>query len=185
LRMSNYSASIARKMGLNENVVERILYAAPMHDIGKIGTPDRILLKHGKLDPDEWEIMKEHATNGAQILSDSKQGFIRLGEVISLTHHEKWDGSGYPKGLKGTEISVPGHITAIADVFDALTTERPYKKAFSIEKSSGIIEESSGSHFNPEIVDIFFAIKDEILSIKETYKDEEESLIFKMTRGKV
>ena len=178
LRMSNYSASIARKMGLNENVVERILYAAPMHDIGKIGTPDRILLKHGKLDPDEWEIMKEHATNGAQILSDSKQGFIRLGEVIALTHHEKWDGSGYPNGLKGSKIPLVGRIVAIADVFDALTTRRPYKEPFSLEKSYAIIQESKGNHFDPDVVDAFFTIEDEILAIKEKYQDEGKSLLY-------
>ena len=174
LRMSNYSAAVARKMRLNATVVESILYAAPMHDIGKIGTPDRILLKPGNLDPGEWEIMKQHATNGGQILGGSDAGFVKLGEVIALTHHEKWDGSGYPKGLKGKKIPLAGRIVAIADVFDALTTRRPYKEPFSLEKSYSIISGSRGSHFAPDVVDAFFAAEDEILSIKEEYKDEGE-----------
>ena len=180
LRMSNYSAVVARKMGLNEKSVEAILYAAPMHDIGKIGTPDRILLKPGKLDPGEWEIMKQHATNGGRILEGSDAGFIKLGEVIALTHHEKWDGSGYPKGLKGSKIPQAGRITAIADVFDALTSKRPYKEPFSLEKSFAIIKEGRGNHFDPDVVDAFFAIEDEILSIKAKYKDDQESLLVQM-----
>lgn len=184
LRMSNYSATVARKLGLNNKVVESILYAAPMHDIGKIGTPDRILLKPGKLDPDEWEIMKQHAINGGQILEGSEAGFITLGEVIALTHHEKWDGSGYPKGLKSKEIPLVGRIVAIGDVFDALTSKRPYKEPFSLEKSYSIIRESRGNHFDPEVVDAFFAVEDEILSIKEKYEDKEESL-FVQIAGKI
>lgn len=178
LRMSNYSATVARKMGLNEKTVESILYAAPMHDIGKIGTPDRILLKPGKLDSDEWEVMKQHTTNGGQILAGSAAGFIKLAEIVALTHHEKWDGSGYPNGLKDKKIPLVGQIVAIADVFDALTSKRPYKEPFSIEKSFDIIKESRESHFDPDVVDAFFAIEDEILAIKEKYKDEGESLLF-------
>ena len=180
LRMSNYSAAIAGRMGLDENVVDSILYAAPMHDIGKIGTPDHILLKPGKLDPDEWEIMKQHAVNGARILEGSDAGFIKLGEVIALTHHEKWDGSGYPKGLKGSKIPQAGRITAIADVFDALTSKRPYKEPFSLEKSFVIIKEGRGNHFDPDVVDAFFAVEDEILAIRDNYKDEHESLLVQM-----
>ncbi len=172
LRMSHYSASVARKMGLNEKNVEAILYASPMHDVGKIGTPDRILLKPGKLDKDEWEIMKQHTTNGAKILESSAHGFIKLGEVIALTHHEKWDGSGYPKGLKGSIIPLAGRIVAVADVFDALTSKRPYKEPFSSEKSYSIIKEGRGNHFDPDIVDALFAVEHEILSIKEKYKDD-------------
>ncbi len=181
LRMSNYSAAVARKMGQDEATVESILYAAPMHDIGKIGTPDRILLKPGKLDADEWEIMKQHTVNGAQILKSSDAEFINLGEVIALSHHEKWDGNGYPRGLSGEEIPIAGRIVAIADVFDALTSKRPYKEPFSLKKSYTIIRESSGSYFDPDVVDAFFAIEDEILTIKEKYKDEKESLFVKIT----
>lgn len=177
LRMSNYSAAVARKMGLDEATVESILYAAPMHDIGKIGVPDSILLKPGKLDADEWEIMKQHPATGARILEHSDADFIKLGEVIALTHHEKWDGTGYPKGLTGDKIPLAGRIVAIADVFDALTTKRPYKEPFSLEKSYGIIKESRGSHFDPDVVDAFFAVEDEILQIKEKYMEEGERMI--------
>jgi len=174
-RMSHYAAAIARRMGLDDESVKSIFYAAPMHDVGKIGIPDRILRKCGKLDPDEWEVMKKHTTIGAQILSDSDADFIELAGVIALTHHEKWDGSGYPKGLKGPDIPQAGRITAIADVFDALTSKRPYKEPFSVEESLGIIGVGRGSHFDPAVVDAFFAIKDEILSIKEKYNDQGKS----------
>lgn len=174
-RMSNYAAAIAKQLGANQTTVEQILRAAPMHDIGKIGIPDRILLKPDKLDAEEWEIMKNHTTIGGKILSNSKAGFIRLGETIALSHHEKWDGSGYPKGLEGKQIPVVGQMVAIADVFDALTTRRPYKKPFSLEVTYDIINESNGSHFNPQVVEAFFSIKDEILAIKEKYKDLNQS----------
>ncbi len=179
-RMSHYSAAVARQMGLSEDVIRRILYAAPMHDVGKLGIPDRILLKPGKLDRDEWEIMKQHTTFGGKILEGAKAGYLRLGEVVALTHHEKWDGSGYPRGLKGKEIPGVGRIVAIADVFDALTSKRPYKEPFSLEKSFAIIEEGRGNHFDPAVVDAFLAIKDEILSIRERYKDEDASLFLRI-----
>ncbi len=179
-RMSQYSAAVARKMGLNEETVETIVYAAPMHDVGKIGIPDRILLKPGKLDPGEWEIMKQHTIIGAQILEGSDAEFIKLAKVIALTHNEKWDGSGYPKGLRGSKIPLSGRITAIADVFDALTSKRPYKEPFSLERSFGIIKQSRGNHFDPEVVDAFFATEDAILEVKEKYKDEHESLLTRM-----
>jgi putative two-component system response regulator len=181
IRMSNYSAAVAREMGQNNKTVESILLAAPMHDVGKIGTPDRILLKPGKLDADEWEIMKLHAVIGGNILGGSDAGFIKLAEMIALTHHEKWDGSGYPKGLKGSKIPLAGRIVAIADVFDALTSKRPYKQPFSLEKSFGIIKDGRGNHFDPDVVDAFFSIMDEILSIKEKNEDEKESLFIKIT----
>jgi putative two-component system response regulator len=159
-------------MGLDEHTNETILYAAPMHDLGKIGIPDRILLKPAKLDPAEWEIMKQHTVIGAKILKGSDAEFIRLGETIAQCHHEKWDGSGYPNSLKGAEIPIAGRITAIAGVFDALTSKRPYKEAFSVEKSLAIIREGRGSHFDPDVVDAFFAIQDEILTIKKQYGDD-------------
>jgi putative two-component system response regulator len=179
-RMSRYSAEIARHMGLGENVSKYILYAAPMHDIGKIGIPDSILLKPGKLDPDEWEIMKRHTIFGGEILKGAKSGYLKLGEVIAMSHHEKWDGSGYPKGLKGKKIPKVGQIVAIADVFDALTSKRPYKEAFPLEKSFAIIREGRSNHFAPDVVDAFFAVKNEILSINEKYKDNEESIFFQL-----
>lgn len=179
-RISHYSVSVARKMGQDNTTVDAILYAAPMHDIGKIGIPDRILLKPGKLDPEEWEIMKQHTIIGGKILEGSDAEFIKLGEVIALTHHEKWDGSGYPKGLSRDMIPLAGRIVAIADVFDALTSKRPYKEPFSLDKSFGIIKEGRGSHFDPDVVDVFFGIEDEILTIKENYRDEHESMFVQM-----
>ncbi len=168
-RMSQYSSSIARSLGLNESTIETILYAAPLHDVGKIGIPDRILMKPGKLDPDEWEIMKQHTIIGSKILKGSNAEFIQLGETIAHFHHEKWDGSGYPAHLKGVEIPIACRIVAIADVFDALTSKRPYKEAFSLEKSMAIIRDGRGSHFDPDVVDAFFAIQDEILTIKKQF----------------
>ncbi len=184
-RVSHYSATIAGEMGLSKGTVEAILYAAPMHDAGKIGIPDRILLKPGKLDPDEWEIMKQHTIIGAQLLERSDAEFIKLAEVIALTHHEKWDGSGYPKGLKGSEIPLVGRIATIADVFDALTSRRPYKGPFSLKKSFDIIGQSRGSHFDPEVVNAFFAAENEILSIKEQYKDQHGSKLVQLPVGRV
>lgn len=174
-RMSNYAAAVGRKIGLNERTVESILFAAPMHDIGKIGIPDRILLKPGKLNKDESEIMKQHTTIGGKILEGSDPGFTKLAEVIALTHHEKWDGSGYPEGFKGSKTPMAGRITAIADVFDALTSKRPYKEPFSSKKSFEIIKGGRGSHFDPEVVDAFLSIESEILAIKDKYREAHES----------
>ena len=171
-RMSLYSAAIARRMGLDDSTIETILYAAAMHDLGKIGIPDRILTKPARLDPAEWKIMKQHPVIGAEILKGSDTEFIRMGEAIARHHHEQWDGSGYPNGLKGIEIPITSRIAAIADVFDALTSKRPYKEAFSVERSLAIISEGRGSHFDPDVVDAFLAIRDEILSIKKQYDDD-------------
>ena len=169
VRMSYYTEAIARQMGFDEAALELIVYASPMHDIGKIGIPDHVLLKPGQLDPDEWEIMKTHAAAGARILKDSDSEFIQMGERIALSHHEKWDGTGYPDGLEGESIPIEARIAAIADVFDALTTRRPYKEPFGIEESFAIIEEGRGTHFDPAVVDAFFEVKDEILEIKKAH----------------
>ncbi len=175
-RMSRYSAAVARGLGLDEKTVETILYAAPMHDLGKIGIPDQILVKPAKLDPVEWEIMKHHTVIGAKILKGSDAEFIRLGEIIALYRHEKWDGSGYPNSVKGSEIPLAGRIAAIADVFDALTSRRPYKEPFSVEESLAIIREGRGSHFDPDVTDAFFTIQDEILAIREQYGTENQQI---------
>ena len=180
LRMASYSVTVARAMGVDEATVQSILYAAPMHDIGKIGIPDRILLKPGKLDADEWKIMKQHAEIGAKILEGSDADFIKLGREIALSHHEKWNGTGYPQGLKKDNIPLAGRIVAIADVFDALTTKRPYKDPLPLEKAYAIINESRGSHFDPDVVDAFFKVEDEILEIKERYKDEGASFLLQL-----
>lgn len=183
-RISHYAAALARKIGLSEEMVEIILYAAPMHDIGKIGIPEKILLKQGSLDPDEWDIMKQHTTIGAQILHGSKADFIRFAEIIAFTHHEKWDGTGYPQGLKGTDIPLIGRIAAIVDVFDALTTKRPYRDALPVEDSLNFIIERRGAHFDPNLVDAFLEIKDDILGIKAQYKENQESLLVQLTEKK-
>ncbi|MCB2225468.1 MAG: two-component system response regulator [Desulfarculaceae bacterium] len=172
LRMSSYGAAVARHMGLGEEVALWILYAAPMHDVGKIGIPDSILLKPGPLDDEEWEVMKTHTTIGARILSGAKAGYLKLAEIIALTHHERWDGTGYPRGLKGKQTPLVGRIAAISDVFDALISRRPYKEPFSEEKSFDIIAEGKGSHFDPEVVEAFFAVRDEILAIKNKYSHD-------------
>jgi putative two-component system response regulator len=167
-RMSHYASAVARKMGLNKQTVEDLLYTAPMHDAGKIGIPDHILLKPSKLNNKEWETMKQHTIVGAQILAGSGAKFIKLAEIIALTHHERWDGSGYPKGLKGSKIPLIGRIAAIADVFDALTSKRPYRmKPFSLKEAFNYIKEGRGRHFDPKVVDAFFATKNEIVLIKE------------------
>jgi len=173
-RVSRYAATIALQMGLDKSTVESILYAAPMHDLGKLGIPDQILIKSSDLGPVEWEIMKKHTVIGAKILKDSDAEFISVAETIALCHHEKWDGSGYPNGLKGKEIPITARITAIADVFDALISKRPYKEPFTVEKSFAIIDEGRGGHFDPDVVDAFFAVKDEIISIKKQYEEDSD-----------
>lgn len=169
-RVSHYAEAIALKMGLNRTTIEAILYATPMHDVGKIGIPDQILLKPGKHDQQEWEIMKQHTTIGARIMDGSDYGFIRLASVIALTHHERWDGVGYPRGLKGRKIPLVGRIAALADFFDAMTSERPYRDGIhSIEHTIETIKKSSGSHFDPEVVDCFVQSQERIFRIKETF----------------
>jgi len=170
-RMSHYAAHLARRIGLNGEMVESILYAAPMHDIGKIGIPDHILLRPCKLEGAEWEIMKQHTVFGARILEGSATEFLQLAESIALTHHEKWDGRGYPRGLKGTEIPLAGRIAAVADVFEALTSNRPYRQqAFTTAEAFDLIREGRGHHFDPELVAAFLAAADELLKIKEQFK---------------
>lgn len=171
-RMSRYSALIAKSLHLPSTEVEIIQLASPMHDIGKIGTPDAVLLKPGKHTPVEWEIMKQHATIGGKILSGAASKLLQAGEIIAMSHHEKWDGSGYPNGLSGEDIHLSGRITAVADVFDALTSKRPYKEVFSNEKSLGIMKEGRGKHFEPRLVDLFLEHLNEVFAIQEKYRDE-------------
>ncbi len=170
-RMSYYAAAIARKLGLPEEEVEHILYAAPLHDVGKIGIPDSILLKPAKLERDEWDVMRQHTVIGAVILEGSPSPIIDLARIISLTHHEKWDGSGYPRGVKGAQIPLAGRIAALADFYDAVTSRRPYKEPFTREKAVEIILEGRGVHFDPEVVDAFMAIPEEIESLQHKYRD--------------
>ncbi len=171
LRISKYCEIIARGMNLSKEQVWMITKASPLHDIGKIGIPDSILLKPAPLTSAEFEIMKTHAGIGKEILKNTKSNLLKIAEQIAHYHHEKWDGTGYPEGLKSEEIPIPGRITAIADVFDALTMKRCYKPAFSVEKSVDIMQEGKGSHFDPNLVDIFLEHLGEIKAIYETYKD--------------
>ena len=164
--MSHYAKAIAREMELESKYTEAILYASLMHDVGKIGIPDNILRKPGKLTSEEWDVMKQHTVIGAQILEKSEEEFLKMAENIALSHHEHWDGSGYPRGLKGNEISLAARIVAVADVFEAVTSKRPYKEAFPVETAFNIIKEGRGTHFDPKVVDAFFNIKDEILEIR-------------------
>ena len=177
IRISRYSALIAEKLGLNNNEIQDILYTAPMHDIGKVGIQDSILLKPGKLTDDEFKIMKTHTVIGEKILADSKYDIIKLANVIASTHHEKWNGMGYPKGLKGDKIPLPGRIVALTDVFDALTSKRPYKDPYPVNVACEIIKKERGEHFQPELVDIFIKNIDEILKIKTEIESNEDKLI--------
>lgn len=179
-RMSRYCVAIGQQLDLSSTVLDSILYAAPMHDIGKIGIPDRILLKPQRLTPQEWLVMKRHTIIGAQILQGSDVGFVRLAEVIALTHHERWDGKGYPHGLAGKDIPLVGRISAVADVFDALTSRRPYKEPISVDDSCAIILEGRGQRFDPEVVDAFFDARDRIMHIKDQLPDTTKSRLVEM-----
>lgn len=169
VRMSMYTYELGKVVDLSEKECKLLGYASMMHDIGKIGIPDDILLKPGKLIPKEWEIMKTHAHKGALILNGSSSEIIKMAEQIALTHHEKWDGSGYPQGLKGEEIPLVGRITAICDVFDALFSERPYKQAWPKEMVISEMKRGSGSHFDPFLVEAFINILPTIYKIKDKY----------------
>jgi putative two-component system response regulator len=170
-RMSLYSELLARHAGSSERECELIRIASPMHDIGKIGTPDSILMKRGKLDPAEFDIMRRHAEIGYRILHGSSSEMLMLAADIAWTHHEKWDGTGYPRGLVGEAISFAGRITAICDVFDALTSARCYKPAFTVEHSRQIMDEGRGKHFDPALYDLFWLHIDEVLTIRVAYDD--------------
>lgn len=171
IRMSHYSRLIAEALDFNEDWPDLIFNAAPMHDIGKIGIPDNILLKSGKLDDKEWNLMRKHPKFGADILGDHNSEIMKTSKVIAISHHEKWDGSGYPNKLKGDEIPISGRVVAIADVFDALTTERPYKKAWTVKDAVKLLDENSGSHFDPNLVPLFHEVLPSILDIKDTYAE--------------
>lgn len=173
VRMSKSSKVLALAAGLGDDRAELILNASPMHDVGKIGIPDGILLKPGRFEPDEWKIMKTHVQIGADIIGNDASPLMQMARVIALTHHEKWDGTGYPNQIKGEEIPIEGRICAICDVFDALTSERPYKKAWTVEDAVEMINKESGAQFDPALVDFFNACLPEILDIREKYADEE------------
>ena len=168
-RIGMYSAVIARALGLPPQEVELIRYAAPMHDVGKLGIPDAVLLKPGSLSDEEWIVMRSHTAIGAHILQGSPSDLIQMGEKICLTHHEKWDGGGYPNGISGEDIALEGRICAVVDVFDALTMDRPYRDALEHATVYGMIEEDIGSHFDPLVAEAFMDHRDEIEAIQRAH----------------
>ena len=168
-RVSNYSAALARKLGWSADLVEQMLYSSPMHDVGKIGIADSILLKPGRLTDEERSAMQEHTAIGSRILASSDSPILQMSQQVALSHHEKWDGSGYPRGLKGKKIPQAGRIVAVADVFDALSSRRIYKSAMGIEETMDILRKDAGSHFDPECVVAFSEILDHVLEIREHY----------------
>jgi putative two-component system response regulator len=173
LRMAHYSELIARGLGLSKLEQELLLEAAPMHDIGKVGIADNILLKPGRLTPEEFDVMKQHAVFGYEILKGSSSKVLQAGAEIARAHHEKFDGTGYPAGLSGDNIPIFSRIVAVADVFDALTSERPYKKAWTLERASEHIKANVGTHFDPACVQAFFEQWDDVLEIRKRFTDEE------------
>ncbi|MBH0058362.1 two-component system response regulator [Pseudoalteromonas sp. SWXJZ94C] len=166
VRMSQYCKVLALALGMPEHQAELLRQAAPMHDVGKIGIPDAILLKPGRLTSEEFDHMKKHAVIGAQILANSSSPLLQLAHRLAIEHHEKWDGTGYPNGLKAEEISIEGRIVAIADVFDALTSKRPYKEAWSVEETVSHMQKQAGIHFDSALMELFISKLDDILAIK-------------------
>lgn len=173
IRVAHYCKLLASLCGLSEKLQNIIFYASPFHDLGKVGIPDSILLKPAKLTEEEFDIMKTHSTIGYEILKNSKSEYLKAGGVIAFNHHEKYDGSGYPNGLRGETIPIFGRITAIVDVFDALTSNRPYKKAWSLEDATQLLINEKEKHFDPELVDLFISNFDKVKEIYENFKAQE------------
>ena len=171
-RVAKYSKLLAKLYGLKEDDIKYLTIASPMHDIGKIGIPDDILNKPGKLTTQEWKIMKTHGDIGYKLFKDSNKPLLQTAAIIANEHHEKYDGSGYPRGLKGEKIHIYGRITALADVFDALGSDRCYKKAWNDEKIFALLKEERGKHFDPKLIDIFFKHLDEFLNIRDVFSDK-------------
>ena len=171
IRMSHFSRILGIAAGMSEVEADDLLHAAPMHDVGKIGIPDRILQKPGPLEPDEWKIMQSHVTIGAEIIGEHEGGMLALAAQIALTHHEKYDGSGYPNGLRGSDIPLVGRIVAIADVFDALTSKRPYKKAWTEQEALDFLREQKGRHFDPALVDLFIEQMPAVRAVQQRWAE--------------
>jgi len=173
VKIADYCTEIAHSLGLSKQDIEYLRYASPMHDIGKLIIPDAILQKPEGLTPEEREVMKKHPTLGADIFKGSRSPLLKAARIISLTHHERYDGTGYPQGLRGKEIPLYGRIVALADVFDALTSKRPYKEAYAFEEAIKIIKDSSGTHFDPNVVKAFLKREDKIKKIWQATRDIE------------
>jgi len=180
-RMSRYSALTANKLGLNDDECQNILYTAPMHDVGKIGIPDGVLMKTTRLNGEEFELMKNHTIIGSEILADSEAKYLVLARQIAISHHEKWNGEGYPYKIKHENIPLAGRIVALSDVFDALTSRRPYKDPYPVDIACNIIKKESGQHFDPDIVDVFMDVMDEIIGIKKEVDSTENDSISDFT----
>ncbi|CAN7723891.1 two-component system response regulator [Pseudorhodoferax sp. LjRoot39] len=171
LRMSHYAQALALALGFDPRDAEDLLHAAPMHDVGKIGIPDHILRKPGQLTAEEWAVMRSHAAIGADIIGQHDSGVLHIAAKIALSHHEKWDGSGYPNGLAGETIPLEARIVAIADVFDALTSVRPYKAAWSVDDAVALLEREAGKQFDPALVPVFVDILPQVLVIRARFSD--------------
>ena len=171
IRMSLYAQQLALAAGCHPDWAQDLLHAAPMHDIGKIGIPDAVLLKPGPLDAQEWDVMRTHPHIGAEIIGSHAAHVLQLARSIALAHHEKWDGSGYPYGLAGETIPLEARICAIVDVFDALTSTRPYKKPWSTEDAVAHIQSQAGKHFEPRLVELFVALLPQLLPIQAQWAD--------------
>jgi putative two-component system response regulator len=172
IRMSHTTRLLAEAADLPEAQRELLFLAAPMHDVGKIGIPDRILLKPGKLDAEEWEMMKSHTRIGAEIIGQHDSPLLDMARTVALTHHEKWNGAGYPDGLAGADIPLEGRIVSIADVYDALVSTRPYKSAWSSEAAVKHVRSEAGSSFDPDLVPLFLDLLPRIREISAQYRDE-------------
>ena len=170
-RVAGYSKILALAYGMDEAEAEMLKQASPMHDIGKVAIPDAVLNKPGKLNEAEYVIMEQHAQLGYEMLKHSKRPLLLAASTVAYEHHEKYDGTGYPRGIKGEDIHIYGRITAIADVFDALGSDRVYKKAWGDERIFDLLRAESGKHFDPELVDLFFDNAEEIISVREAYRD--------------
>jgi putative two-component system response regulator len=171
IRMSHYARVLGVAAGMNETMADMLLDAAPMHDIGKIGIPDSILQKAEDLTDQEWEIMQTHTDMGAEIIGIDESKLLQMARQVAATHHESWDGSGYPRGLQGEDIPLVGRIVAIADVFDALTTRRPYKEAWSVEDSIAYLQEQAGKKFDPDLVKVFVQQLPQIHELMAQFSD--------------
>jgi two-component system response regulator RpfG len=172
VRMAKYAKIIAQAIGLNTQECDDLEHAAQMHDIGKIGIPDRILLKPGKFDPEEWAIMQTHTTIGYEILSGSQSKYMQMGAIIALNHHERFDGTGYPNQLIGTNIPLIARIVSVADVFDALLSVRPYKQAWPLQDAIDFLTNNAGTQFDPQCVEAFCSCLDKIIAIHKMYPDQ-------------
>ncbi len=170
-RVAEYSKLLAILYGIDEKEAEMLKLASPMHDIGKVGIPDSVLKKPGKLDDTEWEVMKGHSEIGYEMLKYSSRPILRTAATVAYEHHERWDGKGYPQGLKEKEIHIYGRITAIADVFDALGSDRCYKQAWELEKILELFKQERGKQFDPQLIDLFFDNLDQFIEIRNKFQD--------------